>query len=158
MKELNEIHGISGTYLIKVKNIPIYIGQANDIADRFYSPKFSHVTKMNEAIKELNEKHIHVRMLKVSYWKYVIMYTNWNDLTIEKIGEKSEEAALIKKYRPIFNCDVRKIDETHVERFNKLTRLTDVDFNKLQIGQLTDNEVKELQDRLQDIRVITINR
>lgn len=155
MKTIGNVH-CAGTYLIKAGNIPIYIGQANDISDRFFSPRFSHVTKMNELMKDAKDKKIKFFDLKVGWYKYAIMYKLWDYLTLEKIGERDEEADLIQFYKPIFNCDVRKIDENHALRFNNLSRLSKADVRNILSMSMTDEEVEELQKRLEDIRVVEL--
>lgn len=155
MKTIGNVH-CAGTYLIKAGNVPIYIGQAADISDRFFSPRFSHVTKMNELMKDAKDKKIKFFELKAGWYKYAIMYKLWDYLTLEKIGERDEEADLIQFYKPIFNCDVRRIDENHVLRFNDLSRLSKADVRNILSMSMTDEEVEELQKRLEDIRVVEL--
>lgn len=155
MKTIGNVH-CAGTYLIKAGNIPIYIGQANDISDRFFSPRFSHVTKMNELRQQVKEQGTRFFELKPGQYKYAIMYRLWDNLTLEKVGERDEEAELIQFYKPIFNCDLKKIDSNHLIRFNDLSKLSKSDVRKILDMSITDEEIAELQQRLIDIRPITL--
>ena len=100
MKTIGNLH-CAGTYLVKAGNIPIYVGQANDISDRFFSPRFSHVTKMNELKQQVKEQGTRFFELKPGQYKYAIMYRLWDHLTLEKVGERDEEAELIVIYDDI---------------------------------------------------------
>lgn len=155
MKTIGNIH-CAGTYLIKAGNVPIYVGQAADISDRFFSPRFSHVTKMNELRQLVKETGLKFFELRPSQYKYAIMYKLWDYITLEKIGERNEEEELIKLYKPIFNCDLKKIDSCHLIRYNDLSKLSKSDVKKIVTMTITDEEIAELQQRLIDIRPITL--